>query len=225
LGLAAAKRFPIVSAAVARIPLPAFFESDLDPPALAVDFLDRDPLADLGVDVFVVLCFPDERFEVEPLVDFKAELLFPALLDSVEPPEFDLPADCFAPPEAVRFPAAPLLVPVELLDPPRAEDVEALAVPPFEPALLAAVDVFDAPVLELLELFAPELLLEPPVVAVADLPLPLDFEAGFEAVVFLLATDDAAALGFLPELLPDPDFEVLVVFAVAMSMYSRFSEL
>jgi hypothetical protein len=224
LGLAAAKRFPIVSAAVARIPLPAFFESDLDPPALAVEFLDRDPLADLGVDVFVVLRFPDESFEVEPLADFEA-LLFPALLDSVEPPEFDLPADCLAPPEAVRFPAAPLLVPVELLDPPRAEDVEALAVPPFEPALLAAVDVFDAPVLELLELFAPELLLEPPVFAVADLPLPLDFEDAFEAVVFLLATDDAAALGFLPEPLPDPDFEVLVVFAVAMSMYSRFSEL
>ena len=103
------------------------------------------------------------------------------------------------------------------MDPPRAEAVEALAVPPFEPALLAVLEVFDAPVLELLELFAPALLFDPPVFAAADLPFPFAFEAVLVAAVFLFATDDAAALGFLP----DPELEVLVVFAVAMSIYSR----
>lgn len=216
-------------AAVASIPSPAFFEEDFDVLALFDLPEGREAAADLEAEAFSAVRFPVVRDAVEPEAVFApvpVELL-PALLDLVEPPELDRPADCFAPPDAVRFPAAPLLVPVDVLDPPRAEAVEALAVPPLEPDLFAVVEVFDAPVLELLELFAAELLFEPPVFAVADLPLPLFAlrAAVLDAAVFLLATDDAADLGFLPDPLPDPEVDSLVFFAVAMSMYSHFSEL
>jgi hypothetical protein len=215
LGLDAAKRLPIASTAEASTPLPAFLEVDLDPLALAALFEDREAVADLDAEGFAVVLFADARAAVEPPDDFEAAELF----DLVEPPEFDFPADCFAPPEAVRFPAAPLFVPVDVLDPPRADAVEAFEVPPLDVAFLAVVAIFDAPVLELLELFAPELLFDPPVFPVEDLLFPLAFEAVLEAAVFLFATDDAAVFGFLPDPLPVP--EDLVVVAVAMSIYSR----
>ena len=97
------------------------------------------------------------------------------------------PADCLAPPEAVRFPAPPLFVAVEVFEPPVREAAADLAAPTFEPAFLAVPGDFDAPVLLVPELFDAALLFEPPVFDVADLVPPwldLDEEPDF-ADVFL----------------------------------------
>ena len=107
--------------------------------------------------------------------------------DDPLPPDFDLPlavvfravpvalvpdADCLAPPDAVRLPAPPLLVAVEVLEPPDRDAVADLAAPAFEPAFLAVPGDFEAPVLLVEELLDPVLLFEPAVFDVAAFPPP-----------------------------------------------------
>jgi hypothetical protein len=79
------------------------------------------------------------------------------------------PADCLAPPEAVRLPAPPLFAAVDVFEPPEREAVADLAAPAFEPAFLAVPVDLEAPVLLVAELFEAALLFEPPVFDVADL--------------------------------------------------------
>lgn len=114
-----------------------------------------------------------------------------------------------APPDAVRFPAAPLLVPVEVLEPPDFEEVADRAADDFDAAFLAVPADFEAPVLLAVELFDVAPFREPPVDAVPDLfPPCVDFDEDFELEVDFFAPPLTAA-----------DLDEL--FAVAISFISR----
>jgi hypothetical protein len=127
------------------------------------------------------------------------------------PADFDTPLDCFAPPDAVRLPAAPLFVPVEVLEPPDLEAAADLAVPPFDPADFVVPAVLEAPVLLIPELLDEELLFEPPVFAVPDLEPPwLDDEDDFAA------GPDLDPPLFEPEPSVDLDLVFDELFAVAI---------
>ena len=99
-------------------------------------------------------------------VDFDIPL---GLVFRAVPVDFVPPADCLAPPDAVRFPAPPLFVAVDVFDPPDREAAADLAAPAFEPAFLVVPGVLEAPVLPAPELFDAALLFEPPVFDAADL--------------------------------------------------------
>jgi hypothetical protein len=102
---------------------------------------------------------------------FNSDLLLAAAF-FVVPVTFFRLADCLAPPEAVRLPAPPLFVAVDVLEPPEREAVADFAAPAFDPAFLAVLADLEAPVLLVPELLEVALLFEPPVVDVADLLLP-----------------------------------------------------
>jgi len=144
------------------------------PPALfeAVDpFFEADALSPEDPDEAV---FEAGRFELAVVFGLEFSRAF----------EAD-PA-CFAPPAAVRLPAPPLLVAVDVFDPPRFDEVVALATVFFDADFFDFVSAVEAPVLEELEDFAFVLFLELPVFAVEDLELFSDLlDAPFpEAVVF-----------------------------------------
>ena len=126
----------------------------------------------------------------EPLPD---EALLPLPEDFLAavvlvPVERAVPLDRLAPPDAVRLPAPPLFVAVEVFEPPDFEAVAERAVEAFEPAFLFVPVDLDAPLLVIPELFEVELLLEPPVFAVADfLPPWLDLEVDLVDELFAVA--------------------------------------
>ena len=111
----------------------------------------------------------------------------------------------FAPPDAVRLPAPPLFVAVEVFEPPERDAVADLAAPAFEPAFFDVPGDFDAPVLLAPLLFEAVLLLDPPVFDeadfllpwldfdddpdLADVVLPVDFEVVFAVAIFGVSPD------------------------------------
>ena len=176
-----AKRFDTASAAVAMMPLPLpdFRGAACFLVAAGVFLLEAALVPDAvfareAVVFLVVVFLAVDFFAVGDLAVREAvELLRFAVFDATDLGElldlFAPPFDCFAPPDAVRLPAAPLLVPVEVLDPPRFDAVLDDAVVRFEVAFLAVPADFEAPVRLALELFEFALFFDPPVFDVADL--------------------------------------------------------
>ena len=96
--------------------------------------------------------------------------------------------DCLAPPAAVRLPAAPLLVAVDVFEPPDFDALVERAVEDLEAAFLLVPADLDAPVLLVPELLDVELFFEPPVFAEADLLPPwLDPDDDFVDELFAVA--------------------------------------
>ncbi len=86
------------------------------------------------------------------------------------------------------MPAAPLLVAVEVLEPPDFEAVAERAVEDLEAAILVVPADLEDPVLLVRELLEVELFVEPPVFAEADLFPPwLDLEEDFVDELFAVA--------------------------------------
>jgi hypothetical protein len=149
---------------------PANIRPTADPTLESIpsDFLEaEEPLFEAGVffeadalerdDAFAPLRFGAER--VEPAVVFGLE--FSRAFEAV--PDF------FAPPAAVLLPSPPLLLAVDVFDPPRLDEVVALAAVFLDDESFDLVPTVEAPVFVELEDLAPALILEFPVFAVGDL--------------------------------------------------------
>ena len=133
---------------------------EIIPPPVFFDFA-ADPLPEVLPRPFDVVFFCDDELARADLTP----LLF----------EF------FAPPDAVRLPAAPLFVPVEDFDPPEFDAVVERAVELLVAAFVEVPADLEAPVLLADELFVPALFLDPPVDAVPDLFPPwLDLDDDFD---------------------------------------------
>ena len=146
--------------------------------------LERIPPDDFFelVEVFLLpldLEFDDEALYVHFFGEELADLL--EAFCFVAPPAFEVFEDSFAPPEAVLFPAAPLLFAVDVFDPPEVEERVAFAAVCFDEEDLDLVSEVEAPVFEEDDDFPALLLAELPVFAVGDLE---SFPAFPEAVVF-----------------------------------------
>lgn len=140
-----------------------------------------------------VAIIPPSLFLVLDLAPFPEDLDLAAgavFLEEVAwvPVDLAVPLDCFAPPDVVRLPAAPLLVAVEVFEPPDFEAVADLEVVAFEADFLLVPADLDAPVLLVPELREVELFFELPVFAVADLFPPwLDFKGDLVDELFAVA--------------------------------------
>lgn len=182
----------------------------------ALALLDvKSPVTALVTDAMIPPLLLREFDRLPEAFDFPFEVVFLAVARLL-PADLETPLDCLAPPDAVRLPAAPLLVPVEVFEPPDLEADADLEVPPLDPAVLPLAGVLEAPVLLIPELLDEELLFEPPVFAVPDLLPPWlvdedDFAAG----------DDFDPPLFEPEPAVDLDLVVDVLFAVAIINFSR----
>ena len=120
-------------------------------------------------------------------LDLAEDAVFLEEVDWV-PVDLAVPLDCFAPPDAVRLPAAPLLVAVEVFEPPDFEAFADLEVVAFEADFLLVPAELDAPVLLVPELREVELFFELPVFAAADLFPPwLDLEDDLVDELFAVA--------------------------------------
>ena len=136
---------------------------------------------------------PPSFFLPFALTPLPADLVLPegaVFLEEVVwfPVDLAVPLDCFALPAAVRLPAAPLLVAVEVFEPPDIDAVADRADEVLEAVFLLVPADLEAPVLLVPELLEVELLVEPPVFAEADLFPPwLDLEEDLVDELFAVA--------------------------------------
>lgn len=136
---------------------------------------------------------PPLFFFLRSLEPFPVVLALPegaAFRDAVVwvPADRAVPLDCLAPPDAVRFPAAPLLAAVDDFEPPDFDAAAERAVEDLDAVFLLVPADLDAPVLVVPEDFAVELFLEPPAFADADLFPPwLDLDDDFVDELFAVA--------------------------------------